>query len=97
MGDNDGVMASLLFYRPRGAPPRLRAADGVIGTSRLLVAKGRELADANRKSIERMRDRCTTSQDIVENSNELLRRSAEQLFERWQALHPAAQATPFRR
>jgi hypothetical protein len=81
-------MATLLFYRPRTSERPSVEADSLIGKSRMLVARGRELADGNRKIIERVRARCTRSHGIVENSNELLRRSAEQLFDRWEALNP---------
>jgi len=81
-------MATLLFYRPRESEGWTADTHSLIGKARILVARGRELADGNRKSIERVRTRCTRSQDIVENSNEMLRRSAEQLFERWEALNP---------
>jgi len=83
------VMSDLLSYAVRASERQAAAAREIIGESRLLRARARQLVERNHQRREQVAERCLTSQDILTDSNERLRRSAEQLFSTWNALHGA--------
>jgi hypothetical protein len=78
-------MGRLLLYRaPSDNARRSAAAQQLLEQSRTLLTSARACVTRHREKRYGLAERCSTTRDIVESSHELLRLSAQALFDEWE-------------
>jgi hypothetical protein len=81
-GSGSAMADILLYHRPDGNADR-GSSQQLLRQSRTLIAAARECVADFRGRREGRAQRCVHTREIVENSNQHLRRSAQQLFDEW--------------